>query len=103
MRTLVKNGDPNALHLVGFHGGRDDLTVVGPLPQQTDIPFGGALTFTAQITNISQRPVTLSIDYAIHHMKANGKTAPKVCSPDSNPAGHPLMVGTRSPGQSATS
>ncbi|MFB7337019.1 DNA alkylation repair protein [Streptomyces adustus] len=78
MRTLIKNGDPNALHLVGFHGSRDDLTVVGPLPEETDIPFGGALTFTARITNISQRPVTLSIDYVIHHMKANGKTAPKV-------------------------
>ncbi|MFJ2562711.1 DNA alkylation repair protein [Streptomyces sp. NPDC087568] len=78
MRTLVKNGDPNALHLVGFHGSRDDLTVVGPLPEETDIPFGGALTFTARITNISQQPVTLSIDYVIHYMKANGKTAPKV-------------------------
>ncbi|MFE2064796.1 DNA alkylation repair protein [Streptomyces sp. NPDC059467] len=78
MRTLVKKGDPTALQLVGFHGSRDDLTVVGPLPKQTDIPFGGALAFTARITNISRRPVTLSIDYVIHHMKANGRTAPKV-------------------------
>ncbi|MEU2422110.1 DNA alkylation repair protein [Streptomyces sp. NPDC007851] len=78
MRTLVKQGDPAALELVGFHGGREDLKVEGPLLAATDVPMGGALVFTARITNVSDRPVSLAVDYVVHHLKANGKPAPKV-------------------------
>ncbi|WP_458083915.1 DNA alkylation repair protein [Streptomyces malaysiensis] len=78
MRTLVKKGDPAALELVGFHGGREDLQVVGPLLTETAIPHGGTLVFTASVTNVSDRPVSLAIDYVVHHLKANGKLAPKV-------------------------
>ncbi|MGW5636086.1 DNA alkylation repair protein [Streptomyces sp. NPDC003832] len=78
MRTLVKAGEPAALELVGFHGGRDDLKVVGPVVTATRIPMGGTLAFTAHITNVSAGPVSLCVDYVVHHMKANGRTAPKV-------------------------
>ncbi|MGW0730575.1 DNA alkylation repair protein [Streptomyces sp. GbtcB7] len=78
MRTLVKKGEPAALELVGFHGSRDDLKVVGPLAEETEISMGGTLVFTARVTNVSDQPVSLAIDYVIHHMKANGKQAPKV-------------------------
>ncbi|MFJ5156395.1 DNA alkylation repair protein [Streptomyces sp. NPDC088353] len=78
MRTLVKQGNPAALELVGFHGDRADLKVEGPRLERTGIPLGSALHFTARITNISNKPVTLAIDYVIHHKKANGKQTPKV-------------------------
>jgi hypothetical protein len=78
MRTLVKKGDPKALELVGFHGNRENLQVTGPLLTDTAIPVGGTLTFTALIKNVSDQPVSLAIDYVIHHKKANGKLAPKV-------------------------
>ncbi|WP_043180390.1 DNA alkylation repair protein [Streptomyces sp. NRRL F-5123] len=78
MRTLVKQGNPTALELVGFHGDRTDLTVEGPLLERTGIPLGGTVDFTARITNISDKPVTLAIDYVVHHLKANGKQTPKV-------------------------
>ncbi|MFJ6708392.1 MULTISPECIES: DNA alkylation repair protein [unclassified Streptomyces] len=78
MRTLVKQGDPAALELVGFHGGAEDLKVVGPLLAETDVPMGGDLVFTARITNVSARPVSLAVDYVVHHLKANGRPAPKV-------------------------
>ncbi|KAK1183875.1 DNA alkylation repair protein [Streptomyces sp. NBS 14/10] len=78
MRTLVKKGDPKALELVGFHGSRENLQVTGPLLTDTAIPVGGTLTFTAHIKNVSDQPVSLAIDYVIHHKKANGKPAPKV-------------------------
>ncbi|MFJ8494050.1 hypothetical protein ACIRBZ_37750 [Streptomyces sp. NPDC094038] len=78
MRTLVKKGEPAALELVGFHGSPGELSVVGPLLAETAVPLGGAIDFTAHITNVSAGPVSLAIDYVIHHMKANGKTAPKV-------------------------
>ncbi|MFG3023665.1 hypothetical protein ACGFZQ_34880 [Streptomyces sp. NPDC048254] len=78
MRTLVKKGEPAALELVGFHGSGEDLKVVGPLLAETDVPLGGNLVFTARITNVSNRPVSLAVDYVVHHLKANGKPAPKV-------------------------
>lgn len=78
MRTLVKQGEPAALELVGFHGGREDLEVVGPLLTETDVPLGGDLVFTGRITNVSDRPVSLAVDYVVHHLKANGRLAPKV-------------------------
>ncbi|MEV7320554.1 DNA alkylation repair protein [Streptomyces sp. NPDC093970] len=78
MRTLVKQGDPAALELVGFHGGGEDLKVVGPLLASTEVPMGGNLVFTARITNVSDRRVSLAVDYVVHHLKANGRPAPKV-------------------------
>ncbi|MFE3168449.1 DNA alkylation repair protein [Streptomyces sp. NPDC059224] len=78
MRTLVKKGEPAALELVGFHGGGEDVKVVGPLLSKTDVPMGGDLVFTARITNVSDGPVSLAIDYVVHHLKANGRPAPKV-------------------------
>ncbi|MEU9736706.1 DNA alkylation repair protein [Streptomyces sp. NPDC048002] len=78
LRTLVKAGEPVALELVGFHGGRDDVKVVGPVLTQTRIPMGGTLSFSAHLTNVSAAPVSLAVDYVVHHMKANGRTAPKV-------------------------
>ncbi|MFJ5228656.1 DNA alkylation repair protein [Kitasatospora sp. NPDC088391] len=78
MRTLIKDGDPAALALVGFHGDREDLKVVGPLLDRSTVPIGGTLTFTARVTNVSAAPVSLVIDYVVHHRKANGRTTPKV-------------------------
>ncbi|MFK0193829.1 DNA alkylation repair protein [Kitasatospora sp. NPDC090308] len=78
MRTLVKEGDPAALALVGFHGGRADVEVVGPVLERDEVPVGGALAFTARVTNVSDAPVSLVIDYVVHHRKANGRTTPKV-------------------------
>ena len=92
MRTLVKKGEPAALELVGFHGDPGELSVVGPLLAETAVPLGGTIDFTAHITNVSAGPVSLAIDYVIHHMKANGKTAPKVFK---------LTKRTLAPGESA--
>lgn len=76
MRTLVKAGDPAALQLLGFTA--DQLDVRGPVLEETAIVFGDAITFTAEITNLGDRPAVLAIDYVIHHRKANGTTSPKM-------------------------
>ncbi|MFJ9683505.1 hypothetical protein ACIRP2_36490 [Streptomyces sp. NPDC101194] len=78
MPTLVKQGNPAVLELVGFHGDRTDLKVEGPHLERTGIPLGSTLDFTARITKISNKPVTLAIDYVIHHKKANGQPTSKV-------------------------
>jgi len=76
MRTLVKAGDPAALRLLGFTA--DQLDVRGPVLEDATINFGGAITFTGDITNLGDRPAVLAIDYVIHHRKANGSTSPKM-------------------------
>jgi hypothetical protein len=71
LRTLVKNGHPGALELLGFTRA-PAVEVVGPTLTARTIPFGGTLGFTATITNTSTAPATLAVDYIVHHMKANG-------------------------------
>ncbi|MFC4031199.1 DNA alkylation repair protein, partial [Streptomyces polygonati] len=78
MRTLVKQGDPAALALVGFRGERDALSVSGPEVAVREIQVGGELVFSALIRNASGEPVVLAVDYVIHYLKANGRQAPKV-------------------------
>ena len=77
MRTLIKAGDPAALHLLGFSADLDQLQVQGPHLAETSVPLGGAITFAADITNIGDDVAVLAIDYLIHHRKANGTTTAK--------------------------
>jgi 3-methyladenine DNA glycosylase AlkC len=76
MRTLIKAGDPAALELLGFTADVDRLDVRGPTLRDASVTLGGAIAFTADITNLSDDPATLAIDYVIHHRKANGSTSP---------------------------
>ncbi|MEO3746735.1 DNA alkylation repair protein [Plantactinospora sp. B5E13] len=71
LRTLVKQGHPGALALLGFTASAP-VEVVGPALAATEIPFGGSVGFTATITNTGTGPVTLAVDYIVHHRKANG-------------------------------
>lgn len=76
LRTLVKRGHPAALELLGFPAVR--VAIDGPLLEQTTVPFGGSITFTATISNDGDEPARLAIDYAVHHRKSNGAQSPKV-------------------------
>jgi len=77
LRTLVKQGHPGALALLGFPPA-DGLVVDGPELDATSVPVGGALGFSYVLENTGASPARLAIDYVIHHRKANGSTTPKV-------------------------
>lgn len=77
LRTLVKKGDPGALRLLGF-APPVGVEVVGPTLGRTEVEFGGELTFAVTLTNTSNEPVRLAVDYVVHHQKANGRLMPKV-------------------------
>jgi len=77
LRTLVKQGHPEALELLGFSLDAG-LAVHRFELVRPEVPFGEALEFHFELESTSSRPLTLSIDYAIHHQKANGTLAPKV-------------------------
>lgn len=77
LRTLVKQGHPDALALVGVAASAavevHDLCVA-PDP----VPMGGEVTFTFEVVSTGAEPQDLVIDYIVHHMRANGEQTPKV-------------------------
>ena len=75
-RTLLKKGHAKALANFGFAAARGigaTLTVATPV-----VVLGEKLGFSIAVTNADTAPQRLMIDYAIHHVKANGTLAPKV-------------------------
>lgn len=77
LRTLVKEGHPDALALLGY-ATPDDLVVDGPTSTSEVVTLGEHLAFTATVTNTSDAPVRVVVDFVVHHRKANGTLAPKV-------------------------
>lgn len=75
LRTLVKRGHPGALGLLGFAPAA--LEIDGPVLDGDRVPFGGTLRFTAKVRNVGAEEARLSIDYVVHHQKANGSRTAK--------------------------
>lgn len=75
LRTLVKQGHPEALGLLGF--GPAPVDVDGPRIDRASVPFGGTVQFTATIRNRGTEDARLAIDYVVHHQKANGSQTTK--------------------------
>ena len=77
LRTLIKQADPGALALLGFHS-PTELLVEGPSLAQTRVADGDAISFALAVTNSGAEAVRVAIDYVVHYRKANGSLAPKV-------------------------
>jgi len=76
LRTLIKSGHVNALQALGY--GPAQIEVKDFSLSATQVHLGEALNFHIEIKSTSKSHQPLVIDYAVHHMRANGKTAPKV-------------------------
>ncbi|PKQ62759.1 hypothetical protein BZG02_11175 [Labilibaculum filiforme] len=76
-RTLLKQGHPKALELIGF---RQKLQItVNKLKTNTPTcKLGGEIEFSFEIQSTSIQEQNLMIDFIVHYRKANGKTSPKV-------------------------
>ncbi len=77
LRTLVKQGDPQALELLGYSS-EPAIAVRNLAAQPEAVSIGGKLTFSFDIESLSDRPQNLVIDYVVYHMRANGSLTPKV-------------------------
>jgi 3-methyladenine DNA glycosylase AlkC len=75
LRTLVKRGDPGALALLGFRPAT--LEVSELVLDRSTLAVGDALRFEASVTNTGDDDAQLSIDYVVHHRKANGESTGK--------------------------
>ncbi len=77
LRSLVKKGHRGALKTLGV-GAKPKVGVVGVRLVPPSVKLGGALRFSFEIVNTGKRAQELLVDYAVHFVKANGRTRPKV-------------------------
>ena len=76
MRTLIKAGHPGALKALGY--GKAKVSVEHFDISTPRVEMGGAVEFELLLNSQSKTAQPLIIDYAVHHVRANGKTSPKV-------------------------
>jgi 3-methyladenine DNA glycosylase AlkC len=77
LRDLVKKGHPGALAVMGA-GARPEVDVRKVRLSAGRVRRGDALTFTAELVSRTSTPQELLVDFAVHFVKADGTTAPKV-------------------------
>ncbi|MFZ5675552.1 MAG: DNA alkylation repair protein [Pseudomonadota bacterium] len=77
LRSLVKKSHLGALSLLGV-GTRPDIRIADVTLAPRRVNVGGKLRFSFTLASTGKRPQDLLIDYAVHFVKANGGTRPKV-------------------------
>lgn len=77
LRSLVKKGHPGALETLGV-GSRPEIAITGVSLAPRTVELGGILRFRFEMASTARKDQTLLIDYAVHFVKANGSTRPKV-------------------------
>ncbi len=88
LRSLVKQGHPGALAVLGF-GAAPKVRIENPKLTPKVVKIGDTLRFSFDLASTAAKRQTLLVDHAVHFIKANGTTAPKVfkLSPVTLPAG----------------
>jgi 3-methyladenine DNA glycosylase AlkC len=75
-RTLVKRGDLRVLQAWGIGNAMRGSATLALSSER--IKVGESFSLTVQLSSTAARTQTLAIDYAVHHVKADGSTSPKV-------------------------
>lgn len=76
LRTLVKQGNPRALGLLGFAPAQVEVTALAL--DAASYRVGDTMTIQATLASTAKRPQEILVDYRVHFVKANGSTRPKV-------------------------
>jgi 3-methyladenine DNA glycosylase AlkC len=77
LRTLIKQGDPKALALIGAARGAA-VDVRGFSVDPGTVRLGDAVTFVADLVSTATVSQRIVVDYRIHYARAEGRTAAKV-------------------------
>lgn len=77
LRTLIKQGDPRALGLIGA-GGPPQAVVENLSITPRTVVLGQQITVTFQLRSLSAKSQRLVVDYAVHYVKKAGGTSAKV-------------------------
>lgn len=75
-RTLIKQGDVRMLKAWGLGRRYAGSAVLSITPKKLRV--GESLAMTLELRSSARRAQPLVIDYAVHHVKANGERTPKV-------------------------
>jgi 3-methyladenine DNA glycosylase AlkC len=75
-RTLLKAGEPGALQAWGLGRAFRGEAELGIAPKR--IALGGSVTLSLHLRSTADDVQPLVVDYAVHHVKADGSTRPKV-------------------------
>jgi len=74
LRTLVKSGHPEALHMLGYTNAEVSVQMKILTPQ---VAVGKTLSFTVDVLSTSKKAQLLLVDYVLYWQKANGSLTPK--------------------------
>ena len=77
LRSTVKRGDPEALQLLGY-GKKPSVSVDEVRIAPGRVTIGGRVTIDFALHSRSRAAQDLLVDLAVHFVKANGRTSPKV-------------------------
>lgn len=93
LRTLIKQGHPAALELLGYSSGAA-ITIHNFTLEPSVVPFNGTLAFSFAIQSENDKPQNLMIDYVVHLLRANGQQTAKVfkLAKKSIPAGELITI-----------
>lgn len=78
LRTLIKNGHPEALKFSGVDLNQKNLKLTSLQFKKTNIQMGDFLEFNFSITNVTNKKIKYIADYTIYFKKNNAKLSPKV-------------------------
>lgn len=76
LRTLVKQGNLDALEILGYE--REPKLLIKDFTFSKEVTIGNNLEFSFNIESQSPKGQNLVVDYIIHHKKNNGTLTPKV-------------------------
>jgi 3-methyladenine DNA glycosylase AlkC len=77
LRTLIKQGDPGALAVLGY-GDYSPTRIDGVAVAPEVVSIGESVRVTVDLVNPSDQPSEALVDIVVHFVKANGSTSPKV-------------------------
>ena len=77
LRTLIKQGNAQALQMTGASGG-EHMSIKKLQLSPAAITLGNSIILRFDIHNNDRQAHTAVIDYAVHHVRRNGKTIAKV-------------------------
>lgn len=77
LRTLIKNGNPKALALIGVNA-KTAVALDKIQLNKKKFKVGDKLEFEFTLKSLSKKSQKIVLDYVVHFAKARGKTAPKV-------------------------
>ena len=77
LRTLLKQGRPEALELLGYPS-QPAIAVHNLTLESDSVAIGEKIGFAFEIESLSDEPQNLMIDYIVYLLRANGKQTAKV-------------------------